>query len=1355
MGCGASLDKNSSSAVVDPGGLRDRSLPQTVILQEGVARAGARNPSEQQKQQQQQHAQESQQQQQLQQQQELQEQQQLLLASLLAASPRPTSVSPTASSVPAPPRPPAVSAPSDPPPPPAASSAAHATSARRPVSASALAPTSAGAASTPPRAVSARVSIPQTCGSNASSAPQPQPASGAALVATPPSPAAAAAAAPAASPPPAPELRIAAAQEDASTPLPEEAAGRAEDQQAQQPQQQEEEEEQDEQDAEQEKTAEQQQQPKLEEEEKEQEAQTLLVPQAALGASVPSSAAAVLLPPEEGQQEQQPQQQQPPPPPQPRMVDCAVSLRFLMDFCDSVPQDMPTWKVVTDVIVPATRERRCRYVEMIDPRDVGRCDYFISHRWATPFSHLVHYVRKHLIELGDVREAATAAATGSGAAPPPGSGADAAEAEEAAGAAGAEEEEGSSEAQLRADQVFVWCDIFAINQHPGQIQADDLSQLKDCVVASKQTLLCLDDQGMVLTRIWCLYEIWNTVLVGGAPKLAVLGYDVKQDAFKEVYITLDVGEAQATVESDRVRILADIAASTGLQELNLVIKRALIESTQAEAENAQKVLLPSAKDWKDFQRIIEAITKHTQMLTAVGRHQESARYGYLIQAVSDKWQKSQQQQQQQQRPTPSSAAGAEATVEGEAAAGAGAASDASAPAWHWSHYPRDPELRQVLERARAAERAARFDSAMTFYREVVSKAIEKQQQMPPQEATSGDAAEPPAGTTTEAAAALGLDLAGCRLHLGVFLASRGFVEQAACEEGEPAVQLFGQLAGRDSLSYASAAHQGALLCKHVSQSTELRSRLLAEAYDILEPRLGPSHAATLDTLREKAEMTYSSGDFPGGIALYHQLAVRLSVGADLLQLVPDTGAADPPGGVERGSEQVVWRQQQQQQTLVELTAGASAGAATGTIAATAASTTAVQLLSAKAVETWFLLASYLGNSAGREDDSIRLARALIPHKRRDYIRRLREAVGSGGEYASTAEAELLRLQLPRRRAGEEAVGGEGEGGEEVWEPEGLADPDDPRVDIVGICAELVTWSTALAKKAQLEAAVRLQWRLADICRANQMAATEMQLPNGKVSTPDAYERCLLLDLSVPGVARVAARMLAQRNNGSATAATSATTGADSAVDAPSSKSAPTSAEPACASPQKAGAEGPDGPHDDSMSSAGYLELIQELGRLWGAQDYSAAEVAARRIVAVQSAGHGAVSQEVVEARRQLASLLHSAGRQEEGVAEMRAALGVHQRMLHGKDPGMAQTLQSLAHMLSDREEAEQLYRQAVALVEKVHGPDHFEVGMALVSLGGFLMEDGERLAEGQQALNRGLAIQQKFQEQQQALAKAF
>ena len=50
---------------------------------------------------------------------------------------------------------------------------------------------------------------------------------------------------------------------------------------------------------------------------------------------------------------------------------------------------MPTWKVVRDFIQPATRARRCRYVELLDPSEVGRATNFVSHCWGAPFEDLV------------------------------------------------------------------------------------------------------------------------------------------------------------------------------------------------------------------------------------------------------------------------------------------------------------------------------------------------------------------------------------------------------------------------------------------------------------------------------------------------------------------------------------------------------------------------------------------------------------------------------------------------------------------------------------------------------------------------------------------------------------------------------------------------------------------------------------------------------------------------------------------------------------------------------------------------------------------------------------------------------
>ncbi|KXZ48005.1 hypothetical protein GPECTOR_31g369 [Gonium pectorale] len=427
-------------------------------------------------------------------------------------------------------------------------------------------------------------------------------------------------------------------------------------------------------------------------------------------------------------------------------------------------------------------------------------------------------------------------------------------------------------------------------------------------------------------------------------------------------------------------------------------------------------------------------------------------------------------------------------------------------------------------------------------------------------------------------------------------------------------------------------------------------------------------------MRERAEMTYMSGDFPAGVEMFHSLATRMSGGADL---------------------------------------AAEGGAAGGAVP-----------LSAKALEVWFLLASYQGNQAGREEDAIAVCRNLIPYKRRDYIARMYDALAvPGGEYVETAKEELRRLR---------GLAGDGGGGGDAEVPERadleallapyISDPDDPRADTVVQMAELVTWSTALAKKGRLEESVRLQWRIADICRNNkQMSDTDMQLPTGKVKSSEAYERGLLLDLSVPGVAKVAARMIAERDGGG---------GGGGAAPANTAHSTAVAADGdgGCAVGVDGGAAAAAAPYDDGR---GYLELIQDMSKLWGAQEYDKAEAVCRQIVAVQTAGHGAVSKEAIDARKQLGSLLQSAGRLEDGLAEMRAALAVHEQILHGKDPTMAQTIQA------------------------VHGPGHSDVGMALVSLGGFLMADPETLAAGQETLARGMAIQQKFQDDQLARTKAF
>ncbi|XRB15525.1 EF-hand domain-containing protein [Pseudoscourfieldia marina] len=66
-------------------------------------------------------------------------------------------------------------------------------------------------------------------------------------------------------------------------------------------------------------------------------------------------------------------------------------------------------------------------------------------------------------------------------------------------------------------RVFVWLDIFAINQDDtggvfsAMAELDDGRALAGTIATSRATLVVLDkDRVIPLTRLWCLYEIGST-----------------------------------------------------------------------------------------------------------------------------------------------------------------------------------------------------------------------------------------------------------------------------------------------------------------------------------------------------------------------------------------------------------------------------------------------------------------------------------------------------------------------------------------------------------------------------------------------------------------------------------------------------------------------------------------------------------------------------------------------------------------------------------------------------------------------------------------------------------------------------
>ncbi|KAG1655308.1 hypothetical protein FOA52_007965 [Chlamydomonas sp. UWO 241] len=267
---------------------------------------------------------------------------------------------------------------------------------------------------------------------------------------------------------------------------------------------------------------------------------------------------------------------------------CAVSLKwiedsFLAQHPEILARNMTTGEVVTSIVQTETSEKRTRYVANLmwgdnaAPAAVshGRNFYFISHGWSRPFPELIEMLRKHFSP---------------------------------------EQQRVWRQGQpiLTPAQVFIWLDIFAINQHPGEGQRGDLNNLKEVLADADQTLMCLDHKGAVLTRIWCLYEAWQSQRKGRG-RLVIMSYDIKLEPLQQVFLELDVASAEATQREDLDRILAEIDSDVGTHAMTHDLKNALVASSVAE--------VPAEAQWAP--ELGYKLEKAAQLLQLYGRLDEA------------------------------------------------------------------------------------------------------------------------------------------------------------------------------------------------------------------------------------------------------------------------------------------------------------------------------------------------------------------------------------------------------------------------------------------------------------------------------------------------------------------------------------------------------------------------------------------------------------------------------------------------------------------------------------------------------------------------------------------------------------
>src|SRR3989442_8199182 len=125
-------------------------------------------------------------------------------------------------------------------------------------------------------------------------------------------------------------------------------------------------------------------------------------------------------------------------------------------------------------------------------------------------------------------------------------------------------------------------------------------------------------------------------------------------------------------------------------------------------------------------------------------------------------------------------------------------------------------------------------------------------------------------------------------------------------------------------------------------------------------------------------------------------------------------------------------------------------------------------------------------------------------------------------------------------------------------------------------------------------------------------------------------------------------------------------------------------------------------------------------------------------------GSRAADDELAEARRlnQEATAIRSSGKFSEAVPLVQRALAIQEKILGPEHPDVAASLDNLAGLYRDQgkyAEAEPLYRRALAIIEKALGPEHPDVATSLNNLAG-LYHSQDKYSQACPLYHRPLAI---------------
>ena len=233
------------------------------------------------------------------------------------------------------------------------------------------------------------------------------------------------------------------------------------------------------------------------------------------------------------------------PPEHHSLVVCGgASLFFLLKLMREVEMWHPkatTRMVAMQMVKPYTTENKCRYFEQMAAEDVGQPTYFVSQMQDASFCGLVAAIHSHL-RNADPRH------------------------------------------------VYLWLDLFAINQHT---LAAELPFLDASLLGTKAgTLMVLRGPSGTdetpLGRAWCVLELGRTTRLLGPQMMHFHGQDdLPPEVWSKTVSELDIRNCQAFSEDDKKEILDSISSDGGAEQLNRDVRSLLLLQPLFYAEDMQ------------------------------------------------------------------------------------------------------------------------------------------------------------------------------------------------------------------------------------------------------------------------------------------------------------------------------------------------------------------------------------------------------------------------------------------------------------------------------------------------------------------------------------------------------------------------------------------------------------------------------------------------------------------------------------------------------------------------------------------------------------------------------------------------